>query len=106
MRMLFDVVGVFVQLPELGTVMEKHLLQHSGLVLHGRVLGQEAHLHVGIFRHAPSVRLRKARQDLQKRGLAGTVDADDAGLVPLVQIKVHIVQQLPAAEVDGEMFRG
>ena len=87
-------------------MVEKHLLQHGGLVLHGRVLGQEAHLHIGIFRDGSPVRLRNTGQDLQKRGLAGAVDADDAGLVPFVQIKIHIVQQLPAAEVDGEMFRG
>ena len=86
--------------------MEKHLLQHGGLVLHGRILGQKAHLDVGIFRHASPVRLRNACQDLQKRGLAGAVDADDTGFISFVQIKIYIVQQLPAAEIDGKMLRG
>ena len=34
------------------------------------------------------------------------VDADNAHLVPLVEIEIHIIQQLAAAEVDGEMFCG
>ena len=97
---------IFVQGPELRREVEKHLLQHSGIILHHRVLGQETHLHIGIAGNGAVVRLRDAGQDFHKGGLSGAVDTDDAGLVPFVEIKVDIIQQLAAAEIDREMFRG
>ena len=97
---------VLVQRPEFGGEVEEHLLQHGGVLVHHRVLGQEADLDVGVPGDGAPVRLRDAGEHLQKGGLAGAVDADDAHLVPLVEVEVHIVQQLAAAEVDGEMFRG
>ena len=87
-------------------MVEKDLLQDGGFVLHHRVLGQDADLHVGVPGHMALVRLRSAGQDLQKGGFSGAVDADDAGFVPLVQVKIHVGQQLAAAEVDGDVFRG
>ena len=97
---------VFVQFPELCREVQEHLLQHRGVVVHHRILGQIADLHVGISGNAALVRFNGSGQNLQKGGFAGAVDADDAGLVPLVQIKVHILKQLAAAEVDGNVFRG
>ena len=97
---------ILVQRPELGGEVEEHLLQHGGVLVHHRVLGQQADLDVGVPGDGAPVRLRDAGEHLQKGGLAGAVDADDAHLVPLVEVEVHIVQQLAAAEVDGEMFRG
>ena len=85
--------------------MEKHLLQDRGVVLHYGILGQIADLNIGIPLHPPLIRPDPAGQDLQKGGLSRAVDADDADLVSLVQIKIDILQQLPAAEVDGKMFR-
>ena len=86
--------------------MEEDLLQHGGVLVHHRVLGQQADLDVGVPGDGAAVRLRDTGEDLQKGGLAGAVDADNAHLVPLVEIEIHIIQQLAAAEVDGEMFRG
>ena len=75
---------VFVQRPELLRKLEKHLLQHRGIVLHHRILGEETHLHIGIAGNASAVRLRGTGQNLQKGGLARTVDADDTGLIPFI----------------------
>ena len=86
--------------------MQKHLLQYRGVIVHGRVLGQKAHLHVGVPGNGTGVSLRDPGQDLQKGGFAGAVDADDTGLVPLIQIEIHILQQLAAAKIDGEVLRG
>ena len=97
---------VLVQLPEFLWKMQKYLLQNRGVILHGRILLQKAHLHIGIPGDGPGIGLQLSGQDLQKGGLAGAVDADDAYLVPLVQIKIHILQQLAAAKVDGQMLRG
>ena len=97
---------VLVQRPELRREVQEHLLQHRGVVVHGRVLGQDADLDVGVPGDASGIRLGDPRQDLQEGGLAGAVDADDAHLVPFIQIKIHILQQLAAAEVDGDVFRG
>ena len=97
---------VLVQGPERGGEVEEHLLQHRGVLVHHRVLGQQADLDVGVPGDGAPVRLRDAGEHLQKGGLAGAVDADDAHLVPLVEVEAHVVQQLAAAEVDGEMFRG
>ena len=96
---------VFVQRPELLWEMEEHLLQHRGAVVHGRVLGQDTDLDIGVPGDAASVRFRDPCQDLQKGGLAGAVDADDAHLVPFIQVKIHILQQLAAAEIDRDVFR-
>ena len=97
---------ILIQLPELGGEVEEDLLQHGGALVHHRVLGQQADLDVGVPGDGAPVRLRDAGEDLQKGGLAGAVDADNAHLVPLVEIEIHIIQQLAAAEVDGEMFCG
>ena len=77
------------------------MIRHAQLIQHGLGL-----VFVGIAGDDACISLRHAGEDFQKGGLAGTVDADDAGLVALVEVKIHIVQQLAAAEVDGEMFCG
>ena len=92
---------VFAQLPELFGEMEEHLLEHRGGVLHNGILGQVADLDVGIAGDPPGVGLEDSRQHLQKGGLARAVDADDAGLFALLQIEIHIGEELPCAEIDG-----
>ena len=86
--------------------MQEYLLQNGGVILHGGILLQQAYLHVGIPGDGPDIRFQLSGQDLQKGGLAGAVDADDAHLVPLIQVKIHVLQQLAAAEIDGQMLRG
>ncbi|MPM60112.1 hypothetical protein SDC9_106959 [bioreactor metagenome] len=68
-------------------------------------MGQEAHLYVGVPAHSAAVRFKVLSQDPQEGGFSGSVDADDAHLVTVVQIEIHILQQLSAAKVDGQMFR-
>ena len=85
--------------------MQEHLLQNGGVILHGGILFQKAHLHIGIPGDGPGIRFQLSGQDLQKGGLAGAVDADDAHLVPLIQVKIHVLQQLAAAEINGQMLR-
>ena len=97
---------VLVQLPEFLGKMQKYLLQNRGVILHGRILLQKAHLHIGVSGDCPGVGLQPPGQYLQKCGLSGAVDADDTNLVPLIQIKIHILQQLAAAEVNGKMLCG
>ena len=97
---------VFVQRAELRRHAGEDLLQDRPVVVHLRVLRQIAHLQVRPARDVPAVRLHEPGQHLQKRRFAGAVDADDAGLVPLVEIKIHILQQLTAAEIDGKLFCG
>ena len=80
---------------------KKYLLQHRGIFRHFRILAEKADLHIGIAGDAARVRLDHARQDLQKGGLAGAVDADDTGLFALLQIEIHIGQKLAHAEIDG-----
>ena len=92
---------VFAQIPEFLRKVEKHLLQDRGGVLHDGILGEIADLDIGIAGDAPRVRLDHPRQDLQEGGLSGAVDADDTGLFALLQIEIHILQQLPGAEIDG-----
>ena len=75
---------VLVQRPEFRREVQEHLLQHRGVIVHHRVLGQVADLHIGIPGDAALVRLCDAGQDLQKGGLAGAVDADDAGFVAFI----------------------
>ncbi|MPM73541.1 hypothetical protein SDC9_120523 [bioreactor metagenome] len=96
---------VFVQRPKFLWKAEKHLLQYRGAVIQLRVLGKKAHLHVGVPAHRAAVRLNHPGQHPQKSGLPGSVHADDAHPVALVQIKIHIFQQLPAAKVDAQPFR-
>ena len=96
---------ILVQLPEFFGKVQEYLLQNRGVVLHGRVLLQQAHLHIGVPGNRSGIGFQPACQHFQKRGLAGAVNADDADLVPFVQIKIHILQQLAAAEVDGKMLR-
>ena len=86
--------------------MEKYLLENGGVILHGGILGKKADLYIGIAGDRTGIGLRQSGQDLEKGGLSGAVDADDPGLVAFVEIEVHIVQQLAAAEVDGKMFCG
>ena len=95
---------IFIQFPEFLREVQEHLFQHRGMVVHHRILGEEADLGVGIAGDPPLVRFQIAGQYLQKSGLAGAVDADHAHLVPVIEIKIHIRQQLPAAEIDGKMF--
>ena len=97
---------IFVKRPELRRIVAEYLLQDRGLLVHDGILRQNAHLDVRIPGDRATVRLQHAGEDFQKRGLPGTVDADDAHLVPLIEIKIYILQQLPAAEIDGKMFRG
>ena len=55
---------VFIERPKIGREVEKHLLQHGGLVLHGRILRQVADLHVGITGHRALVGGKLAHQHL------------------------------------------
>ena len=84
--------------------MEEDLFQNGSIVLHNRILGQVADLHVGISDNASCIGFQGPRQHLQEGGLAGAVDADDAHLVPFVEIEIYVRQQLPAAKIDGKMF--
>ena len=97
---------VFVQLPKLGGEVEKYLLENGGVILHGRILGKNADLHIGIAGDRTGVGLRQSGQDLEEGGFSGAVDADDSGFITFVEIEVHIIQQLAAAEIDGKMFCG
>ena len=83
----------------------KDLLQDRGLRVHLGVLGQEADLHVGVPADGAAVRHLLARQDAEKAALAGAVDADDADLVPLVEVEGHVVQKLFQAEIQADVFR-
>ena len=83
----------------------KDLLQDRGLRVHLGVLGQEADLHVGVPADGAAVRHLLARQDAEKAALAGAVDADDADLVPLVEIEGDIIQELFQAEIQADVFR-
>ena len=95
---------IFIERPEVGREVEKHLLQHGGLVLHGRILRQVADLHVGVAGHRSLVGGKLAHQHLQKGGFSRAVDTDNAGFVTVVQIKVHVLQQPAVAKVDRKMF--
>ena len=97
---------VFVQLPEFRRHTGKDLLQNGQLISHIRILCKHADLQIRLAGDRPAVRLELSGQNLQKCRLSGAVDADHAGLVALVQIKIHIVQQLTAAEIDGKMLCG
>ena len=57
---------VFVQGPELRREVQEHLLQHRGVILHHRVLGQVADLNIGVPGDAAPIRLCDAGQDLQE----------------------------------------
>ena len=55
---------VLVQRPEFGGEVEEHLLQHGGVLVHHRVLGEEADLDVGVPGDGAAVRLRDAGEHL------------------------------------------
>ena len=95
---------VLIELPELGRKVQEYLLQNGGLIVHGGVLGQKTHLHIGIAGYRALVGGQFSRKDLQKGGFSRSVDADDTGFVSVVQIKVHVLQQLAVAKVHGQMF--
>ena len=90
----------FIERPEVGRKVEKHLLQHSSFILHGRILRQVADLYVGIAGHRALVGGKLAHQHLQEGGFSRSVNTDDAGFVSVVQIKIHVLQQPAVAKVD------
>ena len=55
---------VLVQRPEFGGEVEEHLLQHGGVLVHHRVLGEEADLDVGVPGDGAPIRLRDAGEHL------------------------------------------
>ena len=84
----------------------KDLLQHRGPRHHLRVLGEEAHLDVGVQGDRPLVGDLLPRQHPEEAALPRAVDADDADLVPLIEIEGDIVQQLLQAEIQADVLRG
>ena len=66
-----------------------------------RVLGQVAEL-VGA-QHDPAGRRRLARDDLEHRGLAGAVAADEPDLVAGAQLERGTLEGDPAADLDSEV---
>ena len=86
--------------------MEENLLQKGGIVLHNGVLGQVADLDIGIAGQLALVRRQLAGEDFQKGGFSCAVDAKDAHLVPFVEIEIDLRKQLPAAEIDRQIFCG
>ena len=75
---------IFIQRTKFFREMQEYLLQNGGIVIHHRILGKIAHLHIGIAGNAAFVRFDNACQHLQERRLTGTVDTDDTGLISLV----------------------
>ena len=73
---------ILVELPELRREAEEDLLQDRCVLPHLRVLGEEAHLHVGVPGDAALVRLDLPGEHPEESGLSGAVDADDAHPVP------------------------
>ena len=73
---------ILVELPELRREAEEDLLQDRGVLPHLRVLGEEAHLHVGVPGDAALVWLDLPGEHPEEGGLSGAVDADDAHPVP------------------------
>ena len=82
---------VFHQSPHLRGEVGKDLLQHRGLGVHLGVLGEEADLDVGVPAHRALVGDLLPRQHPEEGTLSGAVDADDADLVPLIEIEGHVV---------------
>ena len=95
---------VFVQFPKFRREVEKDLFQNCGIVVHFGILGQIADLHIGIAGDAALVCIDCTGQYFQKSGFSGAVDTDNAHFVALVQIEIHIRQQLLHAEIDGKML--
>ena len=73
---------VLVELPELRREAQKDLLQNGGILPHHGVLGEEAHLHVGVPGDAALVRLDLPGEHPEEGGFPGAVDADDTHLIP------------------------
>ena len=84
----------------------KDLLQHRGPRLHGGILGQKAHLNIGVSGDAALVGGLLAGQDPEKAALSRAVDADQAHLVALAEVEGHVVQQWLEAEVEADVFCG
>ena len=76
---------------ELGREVQEHLLQNRGVIIHHRVLRQEADLYIGISGNRSGISLRDACQNLQKGGFSGSVDTNDTGLVSLIPYKYRHV---------------
>ena len=75
---------IFIQFPEFRRKMQKYLLQNGSIVLHHGILRKKAHLDIGIAGNTASIRLQCPGQHFQKGGFTGTVDADDAHLIPFI----------------------
>ena len=84
----------------------KDLLQHRGSLHHGGVLGQEAHLDVGVQGHRPLVGDLLPCQHPEEAALPRAVDADDADFIPLVEVEGDVLQQLLEAKVQRNVLCG
>ena len=80
------------------------LLKDGGVRVHVRVLGQIGYLHVREDVHGAAVRLLGPGQHAQKRGFARAVDADDAHLVPGIEIERSVLDETLHPIILFQMF--
>lgn len=78
---------------------------HDGIgIVHGLILLEDGHSGLGVDIDVAGARLELTGEDLQERGFAGAVGADDAIAVAGGKLQVHLGKQRGAAVLQREVI--